>query len=82
MRNYIKRLQDEKTPHERRSFAVRVAGALTAVIFVGWLATFGMRLSNDEKAIAENTQSNQTASLGSLIKSAPNFLYSATTTER
>jgi hypothetical protein len=30
MKKYIERLQNEKTPHERRSFAMQFAGVITA----------------------------------------------------
>lgn len=82
MQRYLTRLQEEKTPHERRQIAVRVAGAVTAVLFVGWLATLGVRVSTSEPKVADTSATNQMASIGSLIKSVPSFLYVATTTDR
>jgi hypothetical protein len=79
MKKFIKRMQDERTTHERRQFAVRTAGMLTAVLFVGWLATLGVRLGTGE-TIAENGSNTQTASLGNIFDggSGSNTLYVAT----
>jgi hypothetical protein len=83
MRRYIERMQEERTPHERRQFALRVAGGVTAVLFVGWLATLGIRFSTVSTEIAEQGQSPQAASIGSLIPvEDPNTLYVASTTLR
>src|SRR3989338_999673 len=46
MKKYFKHLQEDRTPHDRRQFAVRVAGTLTAVLFVTWAASLGVRLAN------------------------------------
>jgi hypothetical protein len=57
MKQYIARLQEEKTPHERRQYALRVATGLTAVLFVGWVATLGLRLSQTAQITSEQIQS-------------------------
>ena len=46
MENFINKLTTEKTPHERRTLSMQVAGVLTALLFVGWLGTLGVRLAN------------------------------------
>jgi hypothetical protein len=56
MKRYIARLQEEKTPHERRQYALRVATGLTAILFVGWVATLGMRLSQSARVTSEQLQ--------------------------
>ncbi len=34
-----------QSPHQRRQHAARVATVVTAIMFVGWLGTLGMRVS-------------------------------------
>lgn len=53
MRKYLEHMQN-KDPHERRAHALRVAGAVVAVVFVGWLGTLGMRLSTTDTTVAQN----------------------------
>ena len=40
---YLDHMQSKPT-HERRQHAMRVAGVLTALVFVGWVTTLGVRL--------------------------------------
>jgi hypothetical protein len=63
MKKYFERMQQEKTTHERRQWAMRAAGTLTAVLFVGWIATLGVRLSapSSQTAQGEGTQSQLAA---------------------
>jgi hypothetical protein len=51
-----------KSTHERRQHAMRVASVVTAVVFLGWLGTLGVRLgSGTSSSIAvENNQAQQT----------------------
>ena len=50
-----------KSTHERRQHALRVATVVTAVVFVGWLATLGVRLGSGGGSVAsENGQAQQT----------------------
>ena len=44
IRRYLNHMQ-EKTAHERRQHAVQIASVITALVFVGWLGTLGLRLS-------------------------------------
>lgn len=84
MRKYLKKIEEERTPHERRQFALRVAGSVTAVIFVGWLATLGVRIGNMQQEVAENARTNsQSAAVGGIIPvQEENTLYVAPTTSR
>lgn len=50
-----------RDPHERRTHALRVASAVTGLVFVGWLGTLGMRLAPQE--VATDTTSEQTAAV-------------------
>ncbi len=76
-------MQEEKTPHERRAIALRVASTVTAILFVGWLATLGVRFgSGSDAPVAGSGTDTQTASIGNFIKSVPNFLYVATTSSQ
>lgn len=78
MQKFIERMQEEKSPHERRQFAVRVAGGITAVLFIGWLATLGVRLGGLQSEVANTQNSAQTASVGSIIPVQKNSLMVAT----
>ncbi|OGC79277.1 hypothetical protein A2852_01240 [Candidatus Adlerbacteria bacterium RIFCSPHIGHO2_01_FULL_54_23] len=70
-----------KDPHERRAHAMHMAGGMTAIIFVVWLATLGARLaSEDGNQIAENGGENQVANILSGIASGENQLFVATST--
>jgi hypothetical protein len=57
MKGYIEKLRAERTPHERRQISVQVAGILTALLFVGWLGTLGMRLAATPVATEDNSGS-------------------------
>lgn len=60
----------QKDPHERRQAAMRIAGSITAVIFVGWVATLGVRLASPEANVAQQatTLTSQLASVVSAFK--------------
>ena len=58
MKQYLEHMKTKST-HERRAHAMRVAGVVTAVVFVGWLATLGVRLSTSTPQTAQNS-SDQT----------------------
>lgn len=63
MKKYIENIQ-QKPPHERREAAMRIAASITGVIFVGWLATLGVRLANPApKSAQQTTFENQVASV-------------------
>ena len=59
MKKFITKMQQERTPHERRQFALTFAGGITAVLFVAWLATLGARVAfqNEKTAQKQNSQS-------------------------
>lgn len=42
MNRYLEHMHT-RSPHERRQHALRVAGVLTALIFAGWVTTFGLQ---------------------------------------
>lgn len=46
MRKYLKRMEGERSTHERRRFALYAAGAVTAVLFVTWAGSLGVRLAD------------------------------------
>lgn len=56
MKAYIAKLQQEKTPHERRSFATKVAGIVTALFFIVWVSTLGIRFAAHSGETAQNIQ--------------------------
>ena len=51
-----------KDPHERRAHAMRVAGVVTAFVFVGWVTTLGVRLGSGSEVAQESDFSSQAAS--------------------
>jgi hypothetical protein len=53
----------QKSTHERRTHAMRVAGVVTALIFAGWITTIGLRTnSSDQPQVAQdNSSAAQTA---------------------
>lgn len=55
MKRYFEHMQS-KDPHERRQHAMRVAGVLTAVVFVVWVTTLGMRLNGGTPVVANDNQ--------------------------
>ncbi len=60
MRKYIEHIKNTRTPHERRMHALQVAGVVTALVFVVWIGTLGIRLAPQAPAVASD-DSNQTA---------------------
>ncbi len=84
MKKFIERVK-QRPPHERREVAMRIAATITGVIFVGWVATLGMRLTQPHTKTAEQTRlESQVASVWSALsfKQAPNTLQVASTTNR
>lgn len=61
MKNYFEHMHSKST-HERRQHALRVASVVTGVVFLGWLATLGVRLgsSGTGSVASENDQAQQT----------------------
>ncbi len=43
MKRYLEHMHRKPT-HDRRRHALQVAGVLTAIVFVGWVTTLGVRL--------------------------------------
>ena len=63
MKRYIQHVQDTHTPHERRQVAMRIAAIVTAVLFVAWLATLGVRLGGMVPAVVNNEGGSNAASV-------------------
>lgn len=49
-----------KPTHERRQHALRVATVVTALVFVGWLGTLGLRLGSGGSQASGAGSDNQT----------------------
>ena len=63
MRKFIEHMK-QRPPHERRLVAMRIAAGVTGVIFVGWMATLGVRLAAPSPKVAQqNSFENQVASV-------------------
>jgi hypothetical protein len=41
--SYLEHLQNNKTPHQRRQFALQLASIITGLLFIGWISTVGIR---------------------------------------
>ncbi len=54
MKKFIESVK-QRPPHERRQVAMRIAASITGVIFIGWVATLGVRLSTPSEKTAEQT---------------------------
>jgi len=52
----------QKSPHERRMHSMRVAGVLTALMFMGWVTTLGLGATSTPSQVATGEEQNQTAS--------------------
>lgn len=62
MKAYIERMKEERTAHERRRFAMRVAAICTALIFIAWITTLGLRLGHQgEQSPTVNTANTLSA---------------------
>lgn len=68
MNQYIERLKSERTTHERRQIALRVAGVMTALIFVAWLATLGARLANQSAQASKDSAAQTAAAAASAVQ--------------
>ena len=63
MKKFIENVK-QRPPHERRDVAMRIAAMVTGVIFLGWMATLGVRLANPApKSAAESSFEHQVASV-------------------
>jgi len=80
MKKYFKHIQN-KPPHERRQHAVQVAGVCTALVFVVWVTTLGMRLAHQSAAVAGAGGDSQVANASSIYDKPDNTLEVATTTD-
>ncbi len=69
MKNYIEHIKNTRTPHERRTHALQIAGVLTAAVFVVWLGTLSLRLGLNNDTVAAE-ESNQTTLPGQSSLSA------------
>ena len=82
MKRYLAHIHGKPT-HERRQHAVQVATLFTAVIFMGWLGTLGVRLATTPTSssgeTADTSVSSQTQ-LGSVVTSVPGLEIATTST--
>jgi hypothetical protein len=65
MRRYIEHIRNNRTPHERRQHALQIAGVVTALLFIGWLTTLGVRIST-LGPVADEAKSNTAATLNAV----------------
>ncbi len=60
LRRYITHLKNNYTTHQRRQHSLRIAGAVTAALFVVWIGTLGVRLASQD-AVAQSPDTSLTA---------------------
>ncbi len=70
----------QRSTHERRQHAMRVATFVTAIIFVAWLGTLGLRLSSSALMASDQNGQTQLANVISTTQISGNTLEVATTT--
>ncbi len=71
MRRYIEHIKNTRTPHERRTHALQIAGIITAAIFVTWAGTLSWRFANlAPVAQDDGTQTSLSSGQTSLTASA------------
>ena len=78
MKRYFEHMHG-KPAHDRRQHAMRVAGIITALVFVGWVTTLGMRLGTGGAQVAGSDTSQTAAAITSLQQG--NQLIVSTTTD-
>lgn len=77
MRRYLEHMHSRE-PHERRRHALHVATMVTTLVFVGWLATLGMRLGGDPVVAQEETNTQAAAAAQAVERTGPRLEVSNT----
>ncbi len=77
MRRYLEHMHSRE-PHERRKHALHVATAVTGLLFVGWLATLGIRLGGDGVVAQEESNNQAAAVVQATERSGPRLEVSST----
>lgn len=62
MKNYFTYIKS-KTPHEKRQHSMQIAGGVTALAFVIWISTLGLRFASTPPQVATDSDTSQTASV-------------------
>ena len=78
MKNYFTHLQS-KTPHERRTHSMQVAGGVTALALVIWASTLGLRFASTPPQVATDDPS-QMASVVEAQNGNATLIVATTTT--
>ncbi len=60
MNRYLDHMHSKPT-HERRQHAMRVAGVVTALVFVGWVTTLGLQLGTSSTGSGQVAGSTDTS---------------------
>ena len=80
MKNYFTHMST-KSAHERRTHAMQVAGIVTALVFVVWISTLGIRFaSTTPPQTADSDTASQLANVASAESNGQATLIVATTT--
>ncbi len=84
LKRYLENIHAQPA-HYRRQHAVKIATTVTAVVFVGWIATLSVRVSTPSAQIAASDSPTQETQLSNAISglgtySSTNTLEVSTTT--
>ncbi len=73
MTNYIAHIKS-KPPHERRKHALQLSAVITAIVFVGWLASLGIRFSSSTEQQADNPDATIQTQLSNVVSGASSYV--------
>jgi hypothetical protein len=79
MKKYFNHIKS-KSPHERRQHAMQIAGILTALMFVVWVSTLGVRFASTPPQTADSGDASQLANVAAAASNGQATLIVATTT--
>jgi hypothetical protein len=83
MNDYIENLK-QKPEHVRKRFAFTVAFVFTSIVFVGWVASYGLKSSPvlaDKENKVEAPVSSLTASVSGLYADVKNIIFGSNKVE-
>jgi hypothetical protein len=68
MKKYIHHMRTERSSHERRQVALQIASMVTAVLFLGWVATLGVRLATSDSIAADESTTQLVSSVSNGVE--------------
>ncbi len=77
MKRYLQHMHNQD-PHDRRTHALHVASLVTGLVFVGWVATLGMRFAVDDSLVAQDGSDQAAAVVQATQQTGPRLEVSTT----